>query len=174
MHVQNGNRSERQGWTRTSGMDTHIRDGHVRDGDGHVMQGWTRTSGMDTHVRDGDGHIMQGWTRQGWTRTVLKRIKKDDLEVKRVTYMKRRICYSISFSYKCLISSTCQLCSEPYKEPRILPCLHSFCGQSLHKEIERSGTKQSMECPTCQRSITIPEGGINAVPQNLHLGFEVQ
>ena len=29
-----------------------------------------------------------------------------------------------------------------------------------------------MECPTCQRSITIPEGGVNAIPQNLHLGFE--
>ena len=41
-------------------------------------------------------------------------------------------------------------------------------------EIERSGDKQKMECPTCQRSITIPEGGVNAIPQNLHLGFEVE
>ena len=31
-----------------------------------------------------------------------------------------------------------------------------------------------MECPTCQRSTTIPEGGVNAIPQNLHLGFEVK
>ena len=31
-----------------------------------------------------------------------------------------------------------------------------------------------MECPTCQRSITIPEGRVNAIPQNLHLGFEVE
>ena len=38
--------------------------------------------------------------------------------------------------------------------------------------MERSGTKQNMECPTCQRSITIPEGRVNAIPQNLHLGFE--
>ena len=41
-------------------------------------------------------------------------------------------------------------------------------------EIERSGDKQKMECPTCQRSITIPEGGVNAITQNLHLGFEVE
>ena len=41
-------------------------------------------------------------------------------------------------------------------------------------EIERPGDKQKMECPTCQRSITIPEGGVNAIPQNLHLGFEVE
>eukprot|EP00731_Ephydatia_muelleri_P009129 Em0004g1467a len=63
---------------------------------------------------------------------------------------------------------------QALQEPRILPCLHSFCGQCLHKQIERSGTKQNMECPTCQRSITIPEGGINSIPQNLHLGFEVE
>eukprot|EP00731_Ephydatia_muelleri_P001376 Em0001g1376a len=44
----------------------------------------------------------------------------------------------------------------------------------LHKEIERSGTKMKIECPTCQRCITIPEGGVNAIPQNLHLGFEVE
>eukprot|EP00731_Ephydatia_muelleri_P008763 Em0004g1101a len=31
-----------------------------------------------------------------------------------------------------------------------------------------------MECPTCQRSITIPEGEVNAIPQNLYLGFEVE
>eukprot|EP00731_Ephydatia_muelleri_P009104 Em0004g1442a len=31
-----------------------------------------------------------------------------------------------------------------------------------------------MECPSCQRSITIPEGGVNDIPQNLHLGFEVE
>ena len=31
-----------------------------------------------------------------------------------------------------------------------------------------------MDCPTCQRSITIPEGGVNAIPQNLHLCFLVE
>ena len=41
-------------------------------------------------------------------------------------------------------------------------------------EIERSGDKQKMKCPTCQRSITISEGGVNAIPQNFHLGFEVE
>ena len=41
-------------------------------------------------------------------------------------------------------------------------------------EIERSGDKQKMECPTCQRRITIPEGGVNAIPQNLLLGSAVE
>ena len=41
-------------------------------------------------------------------------------------------------------------------------------------EIERSGDKQKMGCPTYQRSIAIPEGGVKAIPQNLHLSFEVE
>ena len=40
--------------------------------------------------------------------------------------------------------------------------------------MKRIGTKQNIECPTCQRSITIPEGGVNAISKNLHLGFEVE
>ncbi|KAL5515336.1 hypothetical protein EMCRGX_G000489 [Ephydatia muelleri] len=74
-------------------------------------------------------------------------------------------------SGKQLTHISCQLCSKPFKEPGILPCLHTFCE---HEVTERSGTKQNMECSTCQRSITIPEGGVNAIPQNLHLGFEVK
>ena len=46
--------------------------------------------------------------------------------------------------------------------------------KQLAGQLERSGTKQNMECPTCQRSITIPDGGVNAIPQNFHLGFEVK
>ena len=41
-------------------------------------------------------------------------------------------------------------------------------------KIVRSVDKQKRECPTCQRIITIPKDGINAIPQNLHLGFEVE
>ena len=37
-----------------------------------------------------------------------------------------------------------------------------------------SVTKENLECPTCQRRIVIPEGGVNTIPQNLHLGFEVE
>ena len=31
-----------------------------------------------------------------------------------------------------------------------------------------------MECPTCQRNNTIPVDGVISIPQNLHLGFEVE
>ena len=68
----------------------------------------------------------------------------------------------------------CGVCSKPYNDPRILPCLHSFCQQCLHHEIEISGSQQVFKCPTCERSMSIPVGGASGLPQNLHLGFEVE
>ena len=69
---------------------------------------------------------------------------------------------------------TCGVCSKPYKDPRILPCLHSFCLQCLHHEIQKSGSQQMFQCPICERNTSIPEGGANVLPQNFHLGFEVE
>ena len=69
---------------------------------------------------------------------------------------------------------TCGVCSKPYNDPRILPCLHSFCLQCLHHEIEKSGSQQMFRCPTCERNSSIPVGGASVLPQNLHLGFEVE
>ena len=68
----------------------------------------------------------------------------------------------------------CGVCSKPYNDPRILPCLHSFCQQCLHHEIEKSGYQQVFKCPTCERSTSIPVGGASVLPQNHHLGFEVE
>ena len=69
---------------------------------------------------------------------------------------------------------TCQMCSGPFSDPRILPCLHSFCCQCLHKEMEKVRPQKSLQCPTCLRNVPIPVGGASAFPQNLHLGFEVE
>ena len=69
---------------------------------------------------------------------------------------------------------TCGMCSKRYKDPRILSCLHSFCLQCLHHEIEKSGSQQMFQCPICERNTSIPVGGASVLPQNLHLGFEVE
>ena len=66
------------------------------------------------------------------------------------------------------------MCSKPYNDPRILPCLHSFCQQCLNDEFEKVGSQQVLKCPTCEKNICLPVGGASILPQNLHLGFEVE
>ena len=68
----------------------------------------------------------------------------------------------------------CGMCSKSYNDPRFLPCLHSFCQQCLHHEIEKSGSQQVLKCPTCEQNMSIPVGGASVLPQNLHLGFEAE
>ena len=69
---------------------------------------------------------------------------------------------------------TCGVCFKPYNDPRILSCLHSFCLQCLHHEIEKSGSQQMFQCPICEQNTNIPVGGASVLPQKLHLGFEVE
>ena len=69
---------------------------------------------------------------------------------------------------------TCGVCFKPYNDPRILSCLHSFCLQCLHHEIEKSGSQQMFQCPICEQNTSIPVGGASVLPQNLLLGFEVE
>eukprot|EP00731_Ephydatia_muelleri_P001816 Em0001g1816a len=70
----------------------------------------------------------------------------------------------------------CQLCSKPFSDPRILSCLHSFCCKCLLRVTEKLGSQKQncFLCPTCLRSVSIPAGGARHLPQNLHLGYEVQ
>ena len=82
---------------------------------------------------------------------------------------------TLSYSVKQMFShTTCGICSKSYDDPRILPCLHSFCQQCLNHEMESQGSQQVFKCPTCERSVSIPVGGANGLPRNLHLGFEVE
>ncbi|KAJ8021086.1 Tripartite motif-containing protein 2 [Holothuria leucospilota] len=59
----------------------------------------------------------------------------------------------------------CAICREPYKEPKMLPCLHSFCLQCLERWISHLG--QSLSCPTCRLTVDLPSTGIKGLPNNL-------
>ena len=68
----------------------------------------------------------------------------------------------------------CQMCSQPFSDPRMLPCLHSFCCQCLHNKMQKCGPQQNIQCPTCLRSIAIPAGGASILPKNIRLGYETE
>lgn len=73
--------------------------------------------------------------------------------------------------------ATCVLCSEYYVDPRMLECLHSFCNKCLKKLLEErdSSAKTSLKCPTCERTVSLPEeGGVDALPKDLRKNYEVE
>ena len=70
----------------------------------------------------------------------------------------------------------CKLCLKPFNDPRILPCLHSFCKECLEKEVEKAGTEQDCRCPAskCKQSFKLPRGSVISLPRNLHLSSNVE
>ncbi|XP_038061205.1 protein PML-like [Patiria miniata] len=68
----------------------------------------------------------------------------------------------------------CSICSNRYKQPKLLDCLHSFCLkclQELRLHQNPEGTK--LTCPLCRRD-TILKGDIAALPNNFTLGALVE
>ncbi|XP_011405118.2 PREDICTED: E3 ubiquitin-protein ligase TRIM71-like [Amphimedon queenslandica] len=66
------------------------------------------------------------------------------------------------------ITMTCEVCSEYYTDPLMLPCLHSFCKKCLIKAKEKQGSADtSLKCPTCDTSVNLPDGKIEGLTQNL-------
>nr|XP_006812362.1 PREDICTED: tripartite motif-containing protein 2-like [Saccoglossus kowalevskii] len=61
----------------------------------------------------------------------------------------------------------CTVCSERYRNAKILPCLHSFCEQCIHKLVQKSCGK-NIPCPVCRRVHDLPEGA-SSVQSNVFL-----
>ena len=66
----------------------------------------------------------------------------------------------------------CKRCSSPYRDPRMLPCLHSFCKACLDGLIDESGTKLTICCPTCRTTASLPTNGVKDLTKNTHLSYE--
>lgn len=54
---------------------------------------------------------------------------------------------------------TCSLCFSAYKDPRTLPCLHSFCHSCLQDYLTRNTNSSVFACPVCKtRTMSALEG----------------
>ena len=64
------------------------------------------------------------------------------------------------------------MCLDLYTNPKILPCLHSFCQKCLEglpQEREARGDTYYLSCPTCRQNTEIPREGVGAFPVAFHL-----
>ena len=64
----------------------------------------------------------------------------------------------------------CDECEEFYTDPRMLPCLHTFCLQCLEKILITQESHGSLQCPNigCKERVTLPRNGVSGFPQDLH------
>ncbi|XP_015755954.1 PREDICTED: E3 ubiquitin-protein ligase TRIM71-like [Acropora digitifera] len=66
----------------------------------------------------------------------------------------------------------CPLCLETVKNPKTLPCLHSFCLECLDElaSFARRQLQTTIKCPVCQTSFPIPDTDTFAnLPSSFHL-----
>ena len=64
---------------------------------------------------------------------------------------------------------TCAICLEPFegRDPRSLPCLHSFCSVCLNGLLHEKKLQKSeyyITCPVCQSGARIPAGNVSKLP----------
>jgi len=62
--------------------------------------------------------------------------------------------------------TTCPICLECYKDPKSLPCLHTFCLECLISHCRGKSVGDELLCPVCRNSCHVPEAGISAFPLN--------
>ncbi|KAK0153886.1 Tripartite motif-containing protein 45 [Merluccius polli] len=76
-------------------------------------------------------------------------------------------------------AATCGLCGRLYRDPRILPCLHSFCADCIG-QLKPLGRRSQEEdhhrattvlCPECDTEVEIPPPGAEALSSD-HLALD--
>src|SRR6218665_412446 len=65
----------------------------------------------------------------------------------------------------------CPICMSPFNDPRMLPCIHTFCFECLKRtaEANQKNPGDMLPCPLCRKDFTIPEDGMNGVQKNFFM-----
>lgn len=64
---------------------------------------------------------------------------------------------------------TCSICFEIYKDPKTLPCLHSFCKDCINNLRQENAGINSYPCPICRELFQLPEDGADDLKTNFCL-----
>ena len=61
----------------------------------------------------------------------------------------------------------CPICLEDYKDPRSLPCLHTFCFRCIEDFAANHQLQAgSLACPICRKKFTLGDQGVAGLPSN--------
>lgn len=71
--------------------------------------------------------------------------------------------------------SVCTNCCKVFEDPRLLPCLHTFCKKCLGDLAKKVNSTTVIVCPICHETTAVPtQGGIDAITPNIHLEHEAK
>ncbi|XP_041114681.1 tripartite motif-containing protein 3-like isoform X2 [Polyodon spathula] len=61
----------------------------------------------------------------------------------------------------------CSICLDHYHNPKVLPCLHTFCEKCLQNYIPAQSL--TLSCPVCRQTSILPEKGVAALQNNFFI-----
>ncbi|XP_066300915.1 tripartite motif-containing protein 2-like [Branchiostoma lanceolatum] len=62
---------------------------------------------------------------------------------------------------------TCPVCMLHFRDPKVLPCLHTFCKECLQRWTTKQ--QQPLECPTCRTQVSLPDQGVDGLRGNFYV-----
>ncbi|KAK7088305.1 tripartite motif-containing protein 54-like [Littorina saxatilis] len=65
-------------------------------------------------------------------------------------------------------SAICAVCLEIYRDPKFLPCHHTFCAQCI-TDVANRHTGGTFPCPSCREPTSLPQGGVAALQANFYI-----
>ncbi|CAF0868509.1 unnamed protein product [Adineta ricciae] len=67
--------------------------------------------------------------------------------------------------------TTCPVCLDKFRSPKVLPCMHTFCLTPCLTNLVDPRSRV-LRCPECRREHLVPPGGVQGFPANLTMiGF---
>ena len=60
----------------------------------------------------------------------------------------------------------CPICAETFTNPRVLPCIHTFCLECLQTYGKNKLPGDEVSCPMCRTNFVVPQKGLDGLPNN--------
>lgn len=68
----------------------------------------------------------------------------------------------------------CSICAEIFTNPKLLPCVHTFCLHCLEEYGKHKYPGDHMACPLCRNEFIIPQEGFSKLPNNFFIAKVVE
>jgi len=63
----------------------------------------------------------------------------------------------------------CAICTEVYMDPRVLPCVHTFCLKCIEAWSKDKQPGDKLACPLCRKEFSLPSNGVTDFPKNFFI-----